>query len=170
MIKIPKKVNERVKQLLNTKEDIKYYINAMSNKYKGRIALGQTKNLYVFLTNRKLIFLDKNTFNIDERVILLDKIDNISQVKKFLNSDIYVTTNSSRLIISNVNNEEAKIFTSKTNNEMENYKTFSIQVNEKIERDITDKIDRLAELYKKGALTEYEFATKKMELLDQLKE
>ena len=32
-----------------------------------------------------------------------------------------------------------------------------------------DKIERLAELYREGVLTEYEFATKKMELLEKLK-
>lgn len=170
MIEIPKKINEKVKQLIGTKENIEYCINATSERYKGKVALGQTKNLYVFLTNKKIIFLDKNTFNINERVILLDKIDNISQEKKIFNSDIYIATNSSKLIISNVNKEEGRVFVNKVNNEMENYKTFSIQINKTVERDITDKIDKLAQLYKEGVLTEYEFATKKMELLDKLKE
>lgn len=52
---------------------------------------------------------------------------------------------------------------------MNNYKSFKIEINKTVEKDVTDKIEKLATLHKEGELTDYEFAMKKMELLEKLK-
>lgn len=166
-MQFPKRIEVRLKQIIGNEEEVIYSLNTTSEKYRNTISFGKT--LYVILTNKKLIFLDKGTLNIDEKIILLNKIDSISQKRKILTSEIYIHSGSTTTFIINVEKKESEVFIHKINEQIENDKTFSIQINKTVERDITDKIEKLADLYKNGILTEYEFSTKKMELLENLK-
>lgn len=168
MIELNKKIKSKLEEIMASDESMIYAINAESPKYKNTISFGKT--LYVILTNKKLVLLDKGAFNVEQVIINLEKIDSINKKDKILNSDIYVYTNSTQRIISNVEKKEANLFINYINKELENYKSFSIQINKTTEKDITDKIEKLAELHKDGILTDYEFSTKKMELLEKLKE
>ncbi len=125
--------------------------------------------MYVILTNKRLIFLDKGTFNVEQRITSLEKIDTIYKKDKILTSNVYICTNSTEILLSSVEKREAEKFIRYVNQELENYKSFSIQINKVEEQDVTDKIAKLAELHKEGILTDYEFFTKKTELLEQLK-
>lgn len=60
------------------------------------------KTLYAILTNRRLVLLDKGTFNIEQTITGLEKIDSISKKDKLFNSDIYVNTNTTQNILFNV--------------------------------------------------------------------
>lgn len=164
---VPKKINERLNKIIGNDEKLICCVNDTSPKYRNSISFGKT--LYIFLTNKKIVFLDKGIFNIEEQITMLEKIDTIAQKKKILSSDIYIYTGSTQTILANVEKQQAETFIQKVNEEIENYKTFSIQVNKTVEQDITDKIGKLAELHREGVLTDYEFSTKKMELLEKLK-
>lgn len=166
-MELPRGIEKRIKELLTQDEQVLKIVSAVSEKYKDKISFGKT--LFLVLTHKRLIFLDKGTFNIDEKSILLEKIDSISKKSKFLSSDIYVYTGNTRSVATSVEKNEADIFIKMVNEELQNYKSFSIQLNKTVEQEITDKIEKLAELYKEGILTEYEFATKRMELLEKLK-
>lgn len=167
MIELSRGIKSKLDKILTDNENIVYAINAVSPKYKDKISFGKT--LYAILTNKRLVLLDKGTFNIEQTITGLEKIDSINKKDKLFNSDIYINTNTTQNILFNVEKKEANIFVNCFNQELENYKSFSLQINKTVEKDITDKIEKLAELHKDGVLTDYEFSTKKMELLEKLK-
>ena len=168
MIELNKKVRAKFDEVKLRDEEIIYVVNAISQKYKNTISFGKT--LYAILTNKRIVLLDKGTFNVQETATInLDKIDTINKKDKLLGCDIYIYTNSVKTILENVERKEASKFIKRVNQELENYKVFSIQINKTVEKDITDKIEKLSELYKDGVLTEYEFFMKKKELLEKLK-
>lgn len=167
MIELNNKMKSKLNEIIPKDENMIYAINAVSSKYKNTISFGKT--LYAILTNKRLIILDKGIFNIEQTTINLDKIDSIYKKDRILNSDVYIYTNSTQALLANVEKKEADIFINYVNEELENYKSFSIQINKNTEKDITDKIEKIAELHKDGILTDYEFSTKKMELLEKLK-
>lgn len=75
----------------------------------------------------------------------------------------------SSAVIENVPKSDVSIFINKVNEQIDNYRNFSVEINQNIEKDITDKIKKLGELHKEKVLTDYEFSMKKMELLDKFK-
>lgn len=165
-----KKINEKcsynrgiVKELNNTlspDEKIIYFTGGTYN----------SKNYNIFVTNRRVVFISSVAFNVEQFQIPIEKISSISTVKGLLTSNIKIWDGSAIGVeIYQVKNKQATIFVNKVNEQLENMKTFSIQVNKNIERDILDKIEKLSELCKDGILTEYEFNMKKMELLEKLK-
>ena len=56
------------------------------------------------------MLLDKGIFNVNEIAINLDKIDTVNKNDKLLNSDIYIYTNSVKIILENVDKKEASEF------------------------------------------------------------
>ena len=109
-----------------------------------------------------------NSGIVPERVeIRIDKIDSLSLESTGLSTKLRIHTTGADYIIEQLIN--CREFMNVVNEQIDNYKSFNIEINKNIEKDITDKIEKLAELYKDGILTEYEFSTKKMELLEQLK-
>lgn len=124
----------------------------------------------IFVTNKKIILIDNVILNKGVQQVPMESISSISKERGVLLGKIKIINNSGKeMLIENVSTSEIDIFIKKVNEQKENYKSFNIEVNKTVERDITDKIEKLSELYKEGVLTEYEFATKKMELLEKLK-
>ena len=124
----------------------------------------------IFCTNKRIIILYINGMKQYQKQIPIEKISSIVTQTGLMYGKIKITDNaSSKIVIDKVVGDDAKIFVNKVNEQMENYKSFKIEINNTTEKDITDKIEKLAELHKEGILTDYEFATKKMELLEKLK-
>ena len=124
------------------------------------------KQLEVLCTNKRILMV--NSGIVPERVeIRIDKIDSLSLESTGLSTKLRIHTTGADYIIEQLIN--CREFMNVVNEQIDNYKSFNIEINKNIEKDITDKIEKLAELYKDGILTEYEFSTKKMELLEQLK-
>lgn len=124
------------------------------------------KKMEILCTNKRILMV--NTGIVPQRKeIRIDKVDSLQLTSKVLSTALHITTTGTDYIIENLTN--CQEFMNIVNKEMNNYKSFNIEVNKTVEKDITDKIEKLAELYKDGILTEYEFETKKMELLENLK-
>lgn len=165
-----KKINEKclcnrdvVKELNNTinaEEKLIYFIDGIYN----------SKCYNVFITNRRVLFIPSIAFYCEEFQIPIEKISSIGTVKWLLSSTIKIRDESSIGIeVCQVKTKQATTFVNKVNEQLNDMKTFSIQINKNVEKDILDKIEKLSELYKDGVLTEYEFNMKKMELLEKLK-
>lgn len=145
-----------LKDSIQDDEDIKIIC---SGKYKN-------KQLEILSTNKRIIMV--NTGIMPERnEISIEKIDSMQLESKGLFIALHINVGSTKFIIENLSNYQE--FMNVVNEQMNNYKSFKIEINKTVEKDVTDKIEKLAELHKEGILTEYEFATKKMELLESLK-
>lgn len=165
-----KKINEKC---LCNRGVIKELNNTLSPDEKILYFTGGTygsKYYNIFVTNRRVVFISSIAFNVEQFQIPIEKISSISTVKGLPTSNIKIWDGSAIGVeIYQVKSKQATVFVNKVNEQLENMKTFSIQVNKNIERDTLDKIEKLSELYKDGVLTEYEFNMKKMELLEKLK-
>lgn len=141
-------------------EDIIYFVGGKCEQ-----------NYYnVFVTNKRILFITSATFSSAQIQIPLEKISSISRVKGIMTSKIKIWDGTiAGVEISGVPNDSANTFVNVVNEQLNNYKSFKIEVNKTVEKDITDKIEKLSDLYKSGILTEYEFNIKKMELLEKLK-
>ena len=81
MIELNKKVRAKFDEVKLRDEEIIYVVNAISQKYKNTISFGKT--LYAILTNKRIVLLDKGTFNVQETATInLDKIDTINKKDK----------------------------------------------------------------------------------------
>lgn len=135
-----------------------YRVNILDNIY----GFSQIIDYEIIETSTN-IAIEITTENFEEPIITLNLIErkNISSKKaKYENA------------LNDVKNVEAvlKIIISK--NKEEYYKDGNVTKIEHrytVEKTIEDEIKELGKLYKEGLLTEYEFATKKMELLEKLK-
>lgn len=90
----------------------------------------------------------------------------------FTGYSIYKNSKQYKKIIEDAYNIEAilKLIISKNNEKyVENGSITKIEHRYVNEADIIDKVEKLAQLHKEGILTDYEFSTKKMELLEKLK-
>lgn len=153
-------VVQELNNMLMENEEVVYFI---SGAYEKKLNV-------IFITNKKIILIDNVILNKGVQQVPIESISSISKERGVLLGKIKIINNSGKeMLIENVSTSEIDIFIKKVNEQKENYKSFNIEVNKTVERDITDKIEKLSELYKEGVLTEYEFATKKMELLDKLK-
>ena len=118
-------------------------------------------------TNKRLIFFSANMYSHSHLFINLEKITSISIKSTYIDHstiDIYYEGRSK--IIYNVGN--ANNLVSKINSEIDNFQTIKIQTTQITEENFIDQISRLADLYKEGIITEYEFSIKKQELLNNL--
>lgn len=144
---------------LGKEEEIKYCV-------KGTF---ENKTYNVFVTNKRVIFIYNFLFALEQIEIPIEKITSITKVSGILNGGFIIWDGISRIQVNQVPKNDVLMFINILNEEIQNHKTISININNTREKDITDKIEKLSDLYKEGILTEYEFATKKMELLDKLK-
>lgn len=152
-------INQHLSEILQADEDI---IAFAIGKY-------QNKNMNVLTTNKRVIIFNKSFIKCTQIEIPIEKITSIAQNIGLIYGEIHIWDSSSEILIDKIPIKQVKQFVKLTNEQMNNYKSFKIEINKTVEKDITDKIERLAELHKEGILTEYEFATKKMELLESLK-
>jgi len=158
--KCPRGTVQELNSLLMENEEVIYFVSGDYEKRHNNI----------FITNKRLILIDKVAMNKRQLQIPIENISSISKEAGFAVGNVKIMNNLGKeVFIENINMVEIDVFIHKINEQQENYKSFKIEVNKTVEKDIMDKIERLAELYREGVLTEYEFATKKMELLEKLK-
>lgn len=158
---------------VEVKKRIYNYINEMIRENEEVVALVngtyEGKDMYLLATNKRIIIFNKGWLSSTQVEIPIEKINSIGQSKGIVFGEIHIWDSSSKIVITNVHKNDIAKFVKIANEQMDNYKSFKIEVNKTTERDTVDKIEKLAELHKEGTLTDYEFATKKMELLDNLK-
>lgn len=145
-----------LKNIIQDNEEIKAISSGKCNN----------KELEILITNKRILMVNSGIMPVRHE-ISIEKIDSLTYEIKNLKSFLHIVSGGVDFIIESISN--AQEFMNIANEQMEKYKTFKIEINKTIEKDITDKIEKLAELYKEGILTEYEFATKKMELLEKIK-
>ena len=117
-------------------------------------------NEYIYITNKRVIILG------DTRVKFI-MIEKINSIKRENSTKFEITDNSETMEICCKYEDDIDKFIKTTLEEMDNYKTVSININQQTEKDVLDKIARLKALYDEGILTEFEFNMKKKELLDK---
>lgn len=124
------------------------------------------KQLEILSTNKRILMV--NSGIVPQRSeIRIEKINSLILQSKGITTSLHIIVSGTEFIIENIS--KCQEFMNIVNEQINNYKSFKIEINRTTEKDITDKIQRLAELHKEGILTDYEFSTKKMELLEQLK-
>lgn len=124
------------------------------------------KDINILSTNKRVLIVNTGiTPQRDE--IRIDKINSLMLQSRGIIPELHIVVSGTEFIIENIT--KGQEFINIVNEQMDNYKSFNIEINKTIEKDITDKIERLEELHKEGVLTDYEFSTKKMELLEKLK-
>lgn len=144
-------------------EEIMYFTKANLHIYKKNtdtIVLG-----YIYITNKKVLLLSKK----NAKTIPIEKISSIDTGKKIGNNWIKINDNNTTTEITRIPEHDMERVQQEINNGMEKHKNVSISITQTTEKDVADKIARLQVLYKEGVLTEYEFNTKKLELLDKIK-
>lgn len=154
-----------------------YQKDRVNNKSKRRRSPTTNKNVEIYgymrmnliTTNKRVIIFNKQLTKVTQIEIPIERLEAINYCKGFLYGEIHISNSNFCISINRILKQFVEPFVNTTNKQMENYKSFKIEVNQTVERDITDKIEKLAELHKEGILTEYEFAIKKMELLEKLK-
>lgn len=135
-----------------------YRVNILDNIY----GFSQIIDYEIIETSTN-IAIEITTENFEKPIITLNLIEgkNISSKKtKYENA------------LNDVKNVEAALKIIISKNKEEYYKDGNVTKIEHrytVEKTIEDEIKELGKLYKDGLLTEYEFATKKMELLEKLK-
>lgn len=158
-VEVGKRIYNYINEMIRENEDVVALVNGA---YEG-------KNMYLLATNKRIIIFNKGLLSSTQVEIPIEKINSIGQSKGIIFGEIHIWDSSSKIVITNVHKNDIDKFVKIANEQMDNYKSFKIEVNKTTERDTMDKIEKLAELHKEGTLTDYEFATKKMELLDNLK-
>lgn len=157
--KINKRIYNYIKDMQQNNEDI---VAMVTGNYKN-------KKMYLLTTNRRVVIFNKSWLNSTQIEIPIEKINSIGQSKGVIFGEIHIWDGSSKIVINNIPKKQIAKFVRATNEQMNNYKSFKIEINKTVEKDVTDKIEKLATLHKEGELTDYEFAMKKMELLEKLK-
>lgn len=154
-----KSINQYLSQILQEDEKI---IAFMVGSY-------ESKNMNLLTTNKRVIIFNKGLIRCTQVEIPIEKINSIGKHKGLLLGTVEIWDSSSKIVITNVPKNQIDLFVKSTNEEINNYKSFKVEVNKTVEEDILDKIGKLSELHKSGVLTDYEFSTKKVELLEKLK-
>ena len=129
----------------------------------------ENEKMNLLTTNKRVIIFKVGIIKSSQIEIPIEKINSIAQSRGFMSGEIHIWDSSSKISLTKVPINLIDNFVKATNEQINNYKSFKIEVNKTIEQDITDKIEKLAGLHKEGILTDYEFSTKKMELLEKLK-
>ncbi len=159
------------KKLMNQKIIVKYLVGILQpNEQIEAFATGmfENKTMSLLTTNKRVIIFHKGLIGSTQIEIPIEKINSIGQKKGFLVGELHIWDGSSKIVITKVPVGQISKYVSATNDIINNYKTIKIEMNQTVEKDITDKIEKLAELHKEGILNDYEFATKKMELLEKI--
>ena len=173
-------LNERVKKQMPKKYILYKELNSLAEKlvpeeeimYFTKVSLNIDKNVgnqyasvivsgYIYVTNKKVLLLSKK----NTKIIPMEKISSIDAGRKIGNNWIKINDNNTTTEITRIPEWDMERIQQEINKGMEKHKNVSININQKTEKDIADKIARLQVLYKEGVLTEYEFNMKKLELL-----
>ena len=124
------------------------------------------KQLEVLCTSKRILMVNSGIVP-QRHEISIEKIEGLSLEGKGLSTNLHIIIGGKEFILQAVNN--CQEFMNVVHEQMNNYKSLKININNTVEKDISDKIEKLSQLYKDGVLTEYEFNMKKMELLDKVK-
>lgn len=149
-------------------EEIKYFSKGViPGNTASKKASEQTIQSYIFVTNKRVLVIS----DVIIKNVLIGKISSISTGGSTNYSWISLNiTGSKEMVIGGLGKNNLFNLKNIINQEMENYKNINIQINQTTNKDAADQIARLNALYKDGILTDYEFAIKKMEILDRVKE
>lgn len=128
--------------------------------FKVALAFGT----YIFNTNKRIILIEDSKTKTNT-IIPFSKIDSLS----FGDDWIQLNTVTSQIKMQNMRPNEVIQLNKEINDGLESHKTLDINITRITEKDISEKIAKLKVLFDEGILTEYEFAMKKMELLDKAK-
>ena len=120
---------------------------------------------YIYITNKRILIKSKKY----EKNIGLEKISSVDSGKSIGNNWLKINDNSTTVQLNNIPKQDINRFKEEINKGIEKHKNISINITQKTEKDISDKISRLKVLFDEGVLTEYEFNMKKLELLDKIK-
>ncbi len=124
-------------------------------------------------TNKRLIFIDKGIFSLKVENFLYDKISSIEYKIGILSGEIIIYTSGNKAKIESVvPKENAKYMAEFIRAYMDHSKNSEKQqaapsntINNEKQEDWMQKLEKLASLKEKGALTEEEFAEQKQKLL-----
>ncbi len=120
---------------------------------------------YIYITNKRILIKAKKY----EKNIGLEKISSVDSGKRIGNNWLKINDNSTTIQLNNIPKQDINRVKEEINKGIERHKNISINITQKTEKDISDKISRLKVLFDEGVLTEYEFNMKKLELLDKIK-
>lgn len=121
-------------------------------------------NSKMICTNKRLIFFYTGFFGNSYSAIFIEKIESI---ETHTNS-IHIHYSSNTKSLYQLSSDDTIKFANIINEQIDSYKTIKIQTTQITEENFIDQISRLADLYKNGTLTEYEFSMKKQELLNKV--
>lgn len=121
-------------------------------------------NSKMICTNKRLIFFYTGLFGNSNSSIFIEKIDSIETNT----NSIHIHYGSNTKSLYQLSSDDTIKFSNIINEQIDSYKTIKIQTTQITEENFIDQISRLADLYKNGTLTEYEFSMKKQELLNKI--
>ena len=169
-IKVNKKMIQEISSGILSDEEILYVIKGDAVFPSNMPNLNTiVKQAVVILTNKRVFAATKSVVSCNSINIPIENIKGITANNVFFRRKIAINNNGMNVELIIPSKEEANKLVGKINEQLDNYKSFKIEVNKTVEQEITEQIEKLSDLYKEGILTEYEFATKKMELLEKLK-
>ena len=129
----------------------------------------QASDYKTVCTDRRVIIFKTGLFSNKLVDIPVKNIISIQNKVGLIFGNIEIHYNGTWIKIGNIPKKEINLYTNCINEQMENYKTISISEHISTEENYINKISRLADLYKDGKLTEYEYSIKKQELLENIK-
>ena len=119
-------------------------------------------------TNRRLIFIDKGLlYGLKVEDFPLDKISTIQYSTGMLMGKLTIFTSGNKAVIDNVDKKDVRLFGDFVRNKIsskDNTESNSKSIIE--DEDVISKLERLAVLKEKGILTDEEFISQKMKILD----
>lgn len=121
----------------------------------------------ITLTDRRIIFLDKGMiYGLKQSTIDLDKVNAVSGKTGMFFGEILIEDGASQRRITNVWKKTVVAFTNKVRDAIEARKqSFRTPSSAPATDDVVSKLERLASLLEKGALSAEEFAAQKAKLL-----
>lgn len=166
-------INSLVKVNFFNKGRFKYLAHTLNNIIEDDeeikiICSGRydNKQLEILCTNKRILMV--NSGIVPQRTeISIEQIEALSLEGKGLSINLHIIVGGKDFILQGVTN--CQEFMNVVHEQMNNYKHLRINIKNTVEKEITDKIEKLSQLYQDGILTEYEFETKKKELLDKVK-
>lgn len=168
--KITNEIRKNTNTYFNNRE-IKYLSTILQNDEEIKCAIqysnSSTTNRKMICTNKRLIFFKVRLLGNDNASIWIEKINSLETNIGVFSSSINISYNLGNENLGGLDKKVAIKFANIINEQINNYKTIKIQTTQITEENFIDQISRLADLYKNGNLTEYEFYMKKQELLNQ---
>lgn len=175
--KTTSKISNEIRKNTNTyfsNREIKYLSTILKNdeEIKCAIRYSNTKSSRVdrimVCTNKQLIFFKAGIFETYNSSILMEKVDFLETDIGMFSASITINYNSGNKILYLMDTKNVIKFANIINEQINSYKTIKIQNTQITQENFIDQISRLADLYKNGTLTEYEFSMKKQELLNKV--